>query len=257
MLYIKSYFKKELQQTNTENNMGRLKKIAYALFLGLFSFAVYFLLQTMTKTVLSDAFPHIMQASYFSTLYVYNLVAFAGFMLYFIVNYDAMSFAEIRKNHWYMLIKMGYKPYPMIFSKIIAMSLSLIFVYTVGFLFIIVLTVFLKIYFYFWLFALFVYCRLLDLMLLSMAFMSISLISQNASTGRYILILAAVAQTALKSLLGYRAIVVNRVAMQDVLVLFDFGKSLYIPIALLLIAVFFAVCPDSGKNSFAKLQSSV
>ncbi len=248
MLYIKSYFKKELQQTYVESHLGNLKKIAYALFLGLFSFAVYFLLQTLAESVLTDIIPHIMQNSYFSTLYLYISMAFSGFVFYFIVNYDAMSFAEIRKNRWYMLIKMGYRPFPMIFSKLLALILSLFYVYTAGFVFTVLLTVFLKFTFIFGYLPSLYLTGLVDLMVISMAFLAVSLLVKSTSLGRYLLVGAAVAQSVLKVLLGYHTVITNRVAMQNFLVLFDFHQSLYLPVVVLIVLICFVICIIRAKT---------
>ena len=63
------------------------RKMASALFLGLFSFALYFVVQTLQKSVLSDVVPEIIQASYFSTVYLYIHIAVAFNILYFIAYY--------------------------------------------------------------------------------------------------------------------------------------------------------------------------
>ena len=248
MLYTKGYFEKELRQTYVEGSPRSLKKVAYGLFLGLFSFALYFLLQTMSQTVLADVFPNLMQPSYFSTLSLYNATAYAGFLLYFLFQYDSASFAEIGRNIWYMLLKMGYHPYPMIFSKIIALILSMALVYSTGFLFTAVLTVFLKFNFIFgYLLSLYL-VGFMDLLIIGMAFMAISLFARGAVAGRYLLLLAAVAQLAFRVTLGYRAVIVNRIAMQNAAVLLDFRLSHYLPYAAVFILTSMLVCLFAAKR---------
>lgn len=71
MIYKSNYFSKELRQGNDENT-GTRRKAAFALFLGLLSFAIYFAALPLKESVLYDALPEIMQPSYFSTLYIFT-----------------------------------------------------------------------------------------------------------------------------------------------------------------------------------------
>jgi hypothetical protein len=247
MLYIKSYFKKEMAQSQTVNSLGRLKKVAYAMFLGLFSFAVYFLLQTLSESVLADAVPHILQPSYYSTLFTYLYIIYWGFVLYCVANFDSVSFVEIRKNHWYMLIKMGYKPFPMILSKLTALILTLVYVYTVGFAFTVLLSVFLKFTFIFGYLPSLYLVGLADLVVIGMVYLAVSLLTRTTAAGRTILLCATALQALMRVLLGFRTVVMNRIAMQSPFVLFDFRQSLYLPAALLIIVACLAVCVIAAK----------
>ena len=135
MIYKHSYFSKELRQGYTENIVSSKQRVVFALFLGLISFAVFFAAQPLRESVLLEAIPQIMQPSYFSTLYIYIHVALVLNIFYYILNYDSLFFYEIKQNSWYLLVKMGYNPLTMIFSKLTALLLSTIFVYTIGFFF--------------------------------------------------------------------------------------------------------------------------
>ena len=110
MIYKNSYLKKELRQAYMENKISTNRKMASALFLGLLSFALYFVVQTLQESVLSDVVPEIMQPSFFSTVYLYIHIAVVFNVCYFIGYYDYLFFSEIRKNSWYLLIQMGYHP---------------------------------------------------------------------------------------------------------------------------------------------------
>lgn len=248
MIYRNSYFSKELRQAYIENRIGAKRKITFASFIGLFSFAVHFTLQTMTNSVLADTAPYLMQTSYFSTVYTYIAVAFFLYVLYFIIYYEYLSFAELRKNRWYLLVKMSYEPQRMIFSKLAASVYSICTIYTIGFVFIIVLTVFLKYNFvYAYLPSLYL-TGFVDLLVITVAAMAASLYIQNSATARYLISLAAILIVILRIVLGYHAIVSDRVLMQDIFILLDFGRSIYLPVAGGIILTCLIICFIKAKS---------
>ena len=242
MIYRNNYFNKELRQSYNENSISRKKELGFAIFLGLISFALHFMLQTVTKSVLSDVVPEFMQPSYFSAVYIYINVAFIFNVIYFVYFYEYLSFVEIRRNRWYMLVKMGYKPSSMIFSKLVARSVSVIFIYTVGFLFTLFLTVFLKYDFvYEYLPALYV-TGLIDLTLLVTVSMTSSLFIKEKAAARNVIIFSAVIIVIFKISSGYYDIVSNRVLMQNIYNLFNFKESLYLPFSITVILTCIIIC---------------
>ena len=114
MIYKSSFLKKELRNAYLEDGISRKKILVFGVFLGLLTFAIYFVLQTLTRSVLIDAVPEFMFTSYFSTLYLYTIVSYIFFVFYFIIYYEYLTFAEIRRNRWYVLAKLGYNPVLMI-----------------------------------------------------------------------------------------------------------------------------------------------
>lgn len=242
MIYRNSYFRKELRQAYIENRISIKRKVAFAFFLGLISFAVHFVLQTMLETVLSDAIPQVMQASYFSTVYTYISIAFFLNVLYFIAYYNYLSFAEIRKNRWYLLVKMGYRPFRMIFSKLIAFLFSIWTVYTIGFLFTVILTVFLKYTFvYKYLPALYL-VGIINLIVIGIVFMTASLYIKNPTNARYFIFFSAIAIVVIQFISGYYSVTSDRILMQDFFVLFDFSKTMYLPITAAIVLWCIFVC---------------
>ncbi len=225
MIYKTSTFKKELRQAYSEDKLGINRKMAFSLFLGLFSFAVFFVLQTLRKSVLSDAVPVIMQTSFFSTVYIYIHLALVFNALYFMVYYDALFFSEIRKNAWYQLIKLGYRPAPMIAMKLLALLSSVLLVYTVGFVSIVLMTVFLKYTFIFAYLPALYLVGLVDLVLVGMLSMALSLFVRTAVNARYLIGASALGILILKWALGFYSVASNRVAMQDIHNVFDPGRS--------------------------------
>ncbi len=242
MIYKNSYFKKELRQAYIENRIGSKRKVAFAFFLGLLSFAVFFVLQTLEESVLSDTLPQVMQPSYFSTVYIYTTTAFVMNVLYFIFYYDYLSFAEIRKNRWYLLYKMGYRPLAMIFSKLFAFLYSVWAVYTAGFLFTILLTIFLKYNFvYTYLPALYL-VGLIDLIVFGVVSMTASLYIRQRTTARYFIFFAAVVIAAVRIASGYYSVTSNRVVMQDFFALFDFNRTMFLPFSATVVLWCLIVC---------------
>lgn len=235
MIYKNSYFTKELRQAYTENKAGTNRKVTFALFLGLISFALYFLLQTVQESVLADVVPEIMQPSFFSTLYIYIHMAFFLNIVYFMVYYDYLFFSEIRKNSWYLLVQLRYNPVMMIFSKLFALLASIVMIYTIGFVLMLLLTFFLKYSFILAYMPSLYFAGLTDLILLSIFTMIISLYAQNIINARYMMLASGLFIILLKVLLGYYKVLSNRVVMQNIGNLFDLSRSWFLPAAALLI----------------------
>lgn len=248
MIYKNSYFRKELRQAYSENKTGTNRKMAFAFFQGLLSFALYFVFQTLQESVLADVVPEIMQASFFSTVYIYIHTAFIFSMIYFIIYYDYLFFSEIRKNSWYLLVQMRYNPVAMIFLKVIALLYSLFLIYTVGFVFTVFLTVFLKYTFIFAYMPSLYLAGLIDLILLGILSMTSSLYVRTITNARYMTAFSAVLILVLKITLGYYTILSNRVSMQNINNLFNFGSSVYLPAAAAIIAVCCLIGAVRAKN---------
>lgn len=248
MIYRNSYFSKELRQAYIENTIGVKRKLTFAFFLGLFSFIVHFILQIMTESVVADAVPYLMQESYFSTVYTYIAVAFFLYVLYYIVFYEYLSFEELRKNRWYLLVKLGYQPLNMILAKLAAALYSIFTIYSIGFVLIIVLTVFLKYYFvYAYLPSLYL-VGLIDLIVVTVIAMTLSLYIRNKTTARYAVCFSALALLVPRVALGYHALVTDRILMQDPALLFDFSRSLYLPVMALVVLLCLTVCVLRARN---------
>jgi hypothetical protein len=248
MIYRNSYFKKEFRQAYTENKAGTNGKVSFALFLGLISFALYFLLQTVQESVIADVVPEIMQPSFFSTLYIYIHMSFFLNIVYFMVYYDYLFFSEIRKNSWYLLVQLRYNPVMMIFSKLFALLTSIVMIYTIGFVFMVLLTFFLKYNFIVSYMPSLYFAGLTDLILLSSFTMVISLYAQNIINARYMTLVSGGVIILLKALLGYYRILSNRVVMQNIGNLFDVSRSWFLPGAALLILSAGLICVFRARN---------
>lgn len=248
MIYRNSFLKKELRQAYTENKISTNRKIAFALFLGLISFAFYFVFQTLQESVLSDVVPEIMQPSYFSTLYIYIHLAYFLSAGYYIIYYDTLFFSEIRKNSWYLMIHMGYNPARMFFSKLLALGYTALFVYTLGFAAIILLTALLKFPFIFAYLPSLYLVGFTDLVMLTILSMVFSLYARTIINARYWIGVSAFLILLLKIVLGHYDVISNRIAMQNIFNLFDMNTSLYFPLWIVVVIICGLVCLFRAGN---------
>jgi hypothetical protein len=248
MIYRSSYFNKELRQVYFENRESNRRKLALALFLGLISFALYFALQPLKESVLYEILPVIMQPGYYSTLSIYIHVALAAITLYYMIYYNSLFFHEITRNSWYLLVKMGYNPALMIFSKLAALFLSTFFVYSTGFVFTAFLTYFLK-YTFVWSYLPSLYLAgLLDLLFISIGAATLSPFIRTLTNARYLIFFSLLLLIFLKIKLGYYTTLTNRVAMQNPANLFDPGRSSFFHIVAVAALLSALVCILKAGN---------
>lgn len=248
MIYRNSYFKKEMRQVYSENSVSSNRKMFSALFLGLLSFALYLIVQTLQQSVLADAVPEIMQPSFFSTLYIYIHMALLFDTAYFILHYDYLFFSEIRRNAWYLLIQMDYHPVVMFYSKLFALLYSVFLVYTGGFIATVLFTFFLKYHFILAYLPSLYLTGLIDLILIATLSMVFSLYAKTAINARYWIFFSALMIMVLKVALGQYNILANRVSMQNIVNLFDIHASLYMPVALAIILICCLLCLYRARN---------
>lgn len=144
MLYRTGLLKKEWSYAYYENPSSLKTSLALGIFQGMFAFAVFFVLQTLRQSVLSDSTPYFMQTSYFSTTLIYLCVSFLSMGAYFIAKLTDISYAEVYDNRWYTMVHLGYSVEKMVLAKFIAQFLYALFVFAVGFATTLALTTFLK-----------------------------------------------------------------------------------------------------------------
>ncbi len=248
MIYENNYLNKELRQGYVENKMSTTNKVIFGLFIGLFSFALYFIFLLLKDSVLYDTVPEIMQASYFSTIYIYIHTALLINALYFIFYYESLFFYEIKNNSWYLLVKMSYNPIVMIFAKLIAMVFSVTTIYTVGFAFTVFLTFFLKYHLVLAYFPALYLTGLIDLVVISIISMMLSLFIRTVTNARYFIFFSVIALQILKHASGHYTVLSNRVSMQKLLNLLDLNKTLFLPIAGVIIVACGIICVTKARN---------
>lgn len=227
MVYKTTFFRKQLRQAFADARTGYRRQAAFALFSGLWTFAVYFVLQSLRRSVLAEAVPQIFQRSYFSTAFLYIHIGPALMTLYFLLYYEHIFFADIHRNVWYLLIQLGHPPMRLIFQKTLAWMLVAVGMYAAGFVFTVLLTSLLRFTFVAaYLPGLFL-AGLWDVILIGAAMMTISLYVKTTENARLAAALFFAALYAVKALSGFYAVLSNRAAMQNLANLFRPSRSVY------------------------------
>ena len=237
MIYRSSYLSKELQQARRGRRAGSWRVTAFGLFLGLLSFALYFMAQTMTESVFAESVPQVMQANYFSTLYIYLHVAAVIHTIYLLVFHEVIFFGDIAKKAWYSLIQLGYRPASLILSKTAALFIFTFYSYSLGFGFTVFLTFFLKYALVSAYMPALYLAGLIDVFLIGAAALFLSAMLKTAVNARYLTFLALILVFVLKSATGFSRILSNSLAMRKIETLWDLEKSIYFPLAAALILI--------------------
>ncbi|HAN20355.1 MAG: hypothetical protein A2Y15_06795 [Clostridiales bacterium GWF2_36_10] len=250
MIYKNSYFVKELRQAYIENRISIKRKLILGIIVAFISIFIHFITLSLKESVFSDIFPHLMQNSYFSALYSYIAIFCFLNIVYFVVKYEYITFSEIRNNRWYLLVKMGYNPQNLIYKKIAAMLLTLIFMYTTGFSIIIITIFFLKYTFvYNYLSALYL-IGLLDLTVTCIIGATISLFSTRLNLTRLIFIVVSAFLYVLKILTGYSEVISNPelLLFNGTLTAFDVSNSWYYVIVGFIVLSCLIICFCRAKE---------
>lgn len=220
MLYRTGLLKKEWRYAYYENPSSLKTSLALGVFQGMLAFAVFFVLQTLKQSVLSDSTPYFMQTSYFSTTFIYLCVSYVAMSAYFIAKLHDISYAEVYDNRWYSLVHQGYPIFSMVLAKFVAQFLFALFVFVVGFASTLALTSFLKAPFITsYLISQFV-VGVINLTTLLTLTMTVSIAARDLYNVRYILGLAFLAMAFLQWPTGYFGIVSDREAMRTTMNLF-------------------------------------
>lgn len=125
--------KKELSYGYYQKQDGIKQLVGLGTFFGILAFSVYFVMQTLTQSVLVDDAPYFMRPSYFSTVFLYLVVSGIGFLIYFEGKFSQISFAEVYDNSWYCMAHLKYPVWAMVLTKLFAQFVSAFIVYTTGF----------------------------------------------------------------------------------------------------------------------------
>ncbi len=133
MIYSNNFFKKELKEAYFDRDISVRYRFSYALFIALLSFGTHFVLITFDRSIVAEIAPRYFDKSYFSVLTVYSDTSYIFFLFYLAANYRHITFAEIKENKWYILMKFGFNPVKMIFEKLYARLITVILIYGAGF----------------------------------------------------------------------------------------------------------------------------
>ncbi|MEG0124571.1 MAG: hypothetical protein RR816_00685 [Clostridia bacterium] len=228
MIYNTSFFKKEFRNAYLQQSFSRKRQLSLGVFLGMITFAAYFCLQTLKKSVLMDAVPYLLLDSYFSTLYIYLFVSLIFNVSLFIANYEYMSFIEVMRNRWYPLVQLGYHPLRLIMTKLIVRVVAQSYIYIIGFITTAFLSSFLKFPLVMSYFGTLLIVGLLDIIVLSVVSLTASLYFRDTLNARYVVGLIGIGIIIAKAVTGFSQIVSDRTRMMDMTMLFDTGESIYV-----------------------------
>ncbi|NLV57494.1 MAG: S26 family signal peptidase [Clostridiales bacterium] len=228
MLYKAGLFRKEWSYAYYENPNGMRTLVALGVFQGMMAFALFFVLQTLRESVLSEKVPYIIETSNFSTIFIYLGLSYLSMTAYFIVRYQNVSYAEVYDNSWYALVHMKYPVGIMVIAKLLAQLAYVLLVYAIGFVVTIGLTSFLKAPFVLpYLISQFLQGAMNLAMLLSIT-LTVSLSIRDVTNAKYAIGAFSLAAGLLQLPTGYFQIISDRSKMQSLSnLLLPSGGSLY------------------------------
>jgi signal peptidase I len=144
VIYGMNLLKKEFSYGYYQKRDGVRQLVGLGVFFGMLAFSLYFMMQTLSQSALSDDAPYFMRPSYFSVVFLYLAVSGVGFLFYFINRFGQISFAEVYDNSWYCMAHLGYSVGAMVMTKLFAQIVSVLIVHTAGFAVTLMLTSILK-----------------------------------------------------------------------------------------------------------------
>ena len=249
MIYQSNYIKKEFKDINSDSQISLKRILINGLFLGAFTFAIHYFLKTLYDSVLTEVFPQVMLPSFFSVAFLYTIISFVYFIVYFALYYDFLTFTEIGQNRWYALIKLGYKSTNMILQKILARVIYVFSIYTIGYIFSLILTAFLKYPFIIsYLLPLYI-LGLIDLLFFVSFVLGLSIFTRDKLYLRLGMVSGLLITYILRVITGYSAVFTNRSLMQDIN---NVISSWYFYIIIILILVFIIFCVFAGKKAASR-----
>ncbi len=254
MIYDNSFLKKELKETYFEQSISSKRRLSYALFLALISLGCYLMLLTLERSILSDVVPRYFDRSYYSVLSVYNDVSYIFYIIYLAANYRFITFDEIRENKWYILIKFGFNPVRMIYTKLYARLLTVLIIYGTGFIAVSFLATYLKypiVYSYF--LPLFI-LGLVDIIFVLIVTMTTSLYLGKSIWSNYLILLYFILLVFLKYYFDYYSHLNAKNQFQDIFVLTYFARyflTLFVIMAISILTIFIRAKRNSRYFNFA------
>lgn len=246
MIYRIKFFKEELSYGYFERKQHIGSLIGLGVFAGMLAFSLYFILQTLSKSVLSDKASFLVQQSYHTTELLYLAVSYAMFWVYITARFRMVTFSEVYENSWYGLVHQGYRVVTLVLGKLFAQLFGMLVINTAGFLTTLLMSSFLK----FplipgYLVSMFLISTFNCASLLVLA-MASSLLIREVSNARSLFSVGAFLLIALQIVLGFFSLVTDRESLMRVSTLFYKSFYLYADLALMLVCVL--VCVLKGSH---------
>lgn len=246
MIYRTNFLREELNYGYFERKKSIGSLIAFGVFLGMLTFSIYFIFQTLTQSVLSDEASFLVQRSYHTTSLLYLTVSYVVFWIYITSRFQMVTFSEVYENTWYGLVHRGYSIVTLVFGKLFAQLFAILLINTAGFLSTLLMSSFLK----FplipgYLVSMFLISTLNCASLLIFA-MAASLLIRDISNARSLFSVGAFLLIVLQIILGFFAMVTDREKIMRLSALFTGNAYLYLDLILLVVCV--AVCIIKGSE---------
>jgi len=245
MIYRTKFLREELSYGYFERKKSVGALLALGAFIGMLAFSIYFILQTLSQSVLSDEAGFLVQKSYHTTALLYLALSYVGFWVYNTVRFRMVTFSEVYENTWYGLVHQGYGIVTLVFGKLSAQMAGMLAMNTAGFVTTLLMSSFLK----FplipgYLVSMFLVSTFNCASLLVLA-MAASLVIRDIGNARSLFSVGAFLLVALQIALGFFALVTDRERILHVGALFLENAYLYVDIGVMALCMAFCVFKGS------------
>lgn len=228
LIHHTGLIKKELDYGYYEQRKSLFQLIGVGVFMGMLAFSLFFVMQTLTRSVLSDEAAFLVDHSYHTTSLLYLIVSYLAFTFYIILRFRAVTYHEVHENTWYGLLHMKYRVSALVLSKLAVQLGSVLIINTAGFLTTLLMSSVLKFPFILgYLVTMFVACSMNCTLLLLFA-MTISLFVADLSNARTLFGIGALLLVVLQVATGYYALIADRARISAVSALFTENAFFYL-----------------------------
>ncbi len=237
MIYRTNFFREELSYGYYERKKSLAALILLGAFLGMLTFSIYFVFQTLRQSVLSDAASFLMEKSNHTTALMYTAVSFLAFWIYLSARFQMLTYSEVYENTWYGLVHSGYSIVTLVLGKLLAQLFGILLMYTAGFLTTLLMSAILRFPLIVgYLISLYLAGALNCASLLILA-MAASLVVRDISNARSLFSMGALLLIVLQIVLGFFSLVTRRESIIRVSALFVKSAYLYVDLAIMIACV--------------------
>ncbi len=245
MIYRVGSIEKELNygSNRQRNNFSIL--LGIGVFEGMLAFSVFFILQTLKRSVLADQASYFVQESYHTTLLLFIIISYVATALYNLVRFRAVSFSEVYANIWYAPLHLGYSVRRLVYSKIFVQLISQYIIALAGFMTTLAISTVMRFPFVSDYILSMLFITLLNTTTLVVMTMACSLIVSDVSNARTMAGLCALALMPVRGVTGFFALMADRTRLAVFSNIFTQGVYVYIALAIVLIAL--CICVYMGS----------
>lgn len=248
MIYNDSYFNEELRKSYIESNTSKLRLLSLCVIISLFSIIVSSFFLLMQETILGESFKHFITRNFFGLSNLYNTVVYLFFIFYLLSRYRSITFAEINKNRWYMLKKMGYSSGDIVFSKQITTIIMVAVLYLGGFLITLLLGTALQYTIKLGTLLPMIFIGFIQVSYIVSFIMMVSLYAKKPSTALWLSVAAGIMQIIVFLIAEFQDIVRDTIYVQTSRLIFASAHSIYTYYLIGCIILFVLISSFAGKS---------